>query len=68
MNENLHVTFPEHSGYRVGKKGAVEPVSYSAAMKAAIRKQMLRDFLSLASIPTNFVDPAILTKLQSAAQ
>ena len=64
MDENLAVTFPEHSGYQRGKT-VVSAVSYSPKMKAAIRKQMQRDFLLLASIPNNRVDPAILARLQN---
>ena len=40
MNEDLIVKYPEHSGYRVGKKGAVAAVSYGPKTKAAIRKQV----------------------------
>ena len=40
MNEDLHVTYPEHNGYRTGKKGAVAAVSYGPKTKAAIRKQV----------------------------
>ena len=40
MNEDLHVTYPEHNGYRTGKKGAVAAVLYGPKTKAAIRKQV----------------------------
>ena len=67
MDQDLNITFPTHPGYRSGKK-AIPAVSYSPKLKAAIRKQMLRDFRYLASIPTSNVDPAIVAKLQAAAQ
>ena len=66
MDENLHVTFPEHSGYRAGKKSAVAAVSYSPKVRAAIRKQMLRDFRLLSLVPSNSVDRAVTEKLNGA--
>ena len=68
MDQSLNINFPEHSGYKTGKKNFVPAVTYSPNMRAAIRKQMLRDFLLLASIPTNNVDPEIASKLQAAAR
>ena len=66
MDANLHVTYPEHSGYRKSKTVSVPKVTYSPAVRAAIRKAMLANFKELSDDPKNGVCLAVRERVYEA--